>query len=192
MLSRRVLLTALPVLALALLSGCNPVAEPTPTPTRSSTSTPTPTPTPTPTTTAEAGEPITIGCDELVNAQVMYDFNPNFALQNDYTPAAGSLGAQAVAAQGIACSWVNLTSGETIEISAAHLPTDQLEQRSNELVATSNTVPTYDVEGYFIVEGGVGTAQAFDPPYWVTATSVAFFEPGDAAPLMAAALGAVR
>lgn len=127
----------------------------------------------------------------MVPPQVMYDYNPNFALESDYTPAAGSLAAQAAAEKGIACSWINLTSGQTIEMSAAHLPATQLEQRSNELVTTSNSVPTYEVEGYFIVNGAAGTAQAFDPPYWITATSTAFFEPGDVAPLMAAAVAAL-
>jgi hypothetical protein len=135
--------------------------------------------------------PITITCDELVPAQVMYDFNSNFSLQAGYVPAPGSLGAEAVAENGIACSWINLTGGQTIEVTAAHLSAAQLAQRSNDLVATSNPVPTYEVEGYFIVEGGVGVAQAFDPPYWVTASSVVFFEPGDVTPIMAAALAAL-
>lgn len=179
------------LLGLLLLSGCEPVVEPTPTPTGSSSASGSSTPTPTPTATPEPSQPITITCNELVPPQAMYDFNPNFALQADYTPAAGSLAAEAVAEKGIACSWINLTSSETIEMSAAHLPEAQLEQRSNDLVTTSNSVPTYEVEGYFIVEDGVGTAQAFDPPFWITATSTAFFEPGDVAPLMAAAVAAL-
>jgi hypothetical protein len=179
------------LVALVLLAGCNPVAEPEPTPTETTTPSASATPTPAPTPTAEASQPITISCDELTPAQVMYDYNPNFALEAGFTPARGSLGAEAVAEKGIACSWLNLTSSQTIEITAAHLPTAALDQRKNDLITTSNSVPTYLVEGYFIVEGDVGTAQAFSGPFWITASSVTFFEPGEVAPLIAAAIAAL-
>jgi hypothetical protein len=37
----------------------------------------------------------------------------------------------------------------------------------------------------------VGTAQAFDGPYWITSVSPVFVEPGDVTPLIAAAVGAL-
>lgn len=190
----RTILFATPtaLLALALLAGCVPIAEPDPVVTGSASPTPTATATPTPSATPDKSVPVTISCDELVSPQVMYDYNSNFALQADFTPADGSLAAQSLAEMGVACSWVNLTSGQTIEMSASRPPATQLEQRKNDLVSSSNSVPTYDVEGYFLLEGGVGTAQAFDGPYWIASVSAAFFEPGDVTPLMAAAIGALN
>lgn len=187
-------LMTIPLVAALLLAGCVPTTDSpseSASPTPSSTPTGSPSATPTPTSTA-AGVPITVACDQLIPAQVMYDFNPNFALEPTFSPSAGSLAAEALAANGVACSWVNQSSGETIDIAAANLPADALTPRMNELVGSSNSVPTYEVEGYFRVSDGVGEAQAFDPPFWVTAVSPAFAEPGDAAPIMLAALAALR
>lgn len=182
-------------LCVFLLAGCGflePTTTATPSvPAGSPSATSAPDPGTTSTPAPEPGVPIGIDCDALVTAQAMYDFNPNFALQSDFAPTAGSPGAEAVADSGIACSWVNLTSGQTIEISAAQPGPSELEARRSEVAASSNSVPTYIVEGFFILADGIGRADAFDGPYWVTMTSELFFEPGDVAPLMAAAVGAL-
>jgi hypothetical protein len=52
-------------------------------------------------------------------------------------------------------------------------------------------VPTYEVEGYFEIDGAVGVAQAITSPYWVAMVSPVFLEPGDAAPLMLSAVTAL-
>lgn len=195
--ARHSLLLAVPSAAVLLLSlaACVPADEPGPDGTSTATA---PTAPAAPSAAPEPGPsqpptaiPVTITCDQLVDAQAMYDFNPNFSLLADYAPASGSLGAQAVEQEGIACGWVNQTSGETIEISVAQLPDAELTTLKNDLVMSSNSVPTYDVEGYFEVESGVGAAQAFPDPYWLTASSTYFFEPGDAQPLIAAAITAL-
>ena len=49
-------------------------------------------------------------------------------------------------------------------------------------------MPTYGVEGYFQVVSGVGEVQAFTEPYWIVATSTAFMEPGEVAPIIGAVL----
>jgi hypothetical protein len=187
--TRRTLVAILP-LSVLLLTACVPTESTTPSgsPTPSASTSASATPSSTPTASAAPATPVTIGCDSLISLQEMYDFNPNFSLMSDYSPAAGSLGAEAVQHKGIACAWINQTSGELIEISVANPGDTVLTAKKNELVTTSNPVPTYEVEGYFIVENGVGTAQAFDDPSWIVATSSLFFEPGDVAPLMAAAI----
>ncbi|HOB58309.1 MAG TPA: hypothetical protein PKG61_11725 [Rhodoglobus sp.] len=187
--TRRTLVAILP-LSLLLLTACVPTEQATPSAsaTPSSSASGSATPSATPTASSAPSTPVTIGCDSLISLQEMYDFNPNFSAKADYSPAAGSLGAEALEHKGIACAWVNQTSGELIEISVANPGDTVLTAKKNELVTTSNPVPTYEVEGYFIVDNGVGTAQAFDDPYWIVATSSLFFEPGDVAPLMAAAI----
>lgn len=190
--ARRLALFAAPI-ALAsalLLAGCVPTSSEDPgqggtsaAPTPTATGTPGPTPTTEPVIT-----PITIGCDQLISPQAMYDFSQNVALLPSFTPEPGTAAAEAVDLGGLACRWTNQSSGENIDISVANLPADDLTARKNELVQTSNSVPTYEVEGYFEVTDGVGEAQAFDDPYWIAATSVLFAEPGDAQPLVAAAI----
>jgi hypothetical protein len=172
---------------LATATACapeTPTAESTPTASSSA-------PEPTPSTTAaneNPGTPINLSCSELVSPQDIYDFNPNFALIDSAEAAPGSQAARALDFLGLACTWVNESSGETLTISAANLTPEALTEIGNELVSSSNSVPTYDVEGYFQLVGNVGEAEVVSGSYWVTATSTAFFEPGDAAPVIAAAL----
>lgn len=134
---------------------------------------------------------MTLTCEDLVSATVMYDFNPNFSLRPDFVPALGSLAAEAVSGNGIACQWVNQTSGVTIDLSVAHPPAAALTARMNDLISSSNSVPTYGVEGYFQVVSDGGSAQVFPLPYWITAVSPAFNEPGDAAPIITAMIEAL-
>lgn len=177
---------------LLLLAGCVPGNEPTFVSSDPPTSRPTATGTPSPSATpVDSATPITIDCNVLITPQEMIDYNANFTLKSDYSPAPGSLGDQAVAAKGLACAWVNGTSGELIEVSAADLPEAEYTATMNELVTTSNPVPTFGVEGYFRADGGTGVAQAGTGRFWIAAISPAFFEPGDAAPLMKAAIAAL-
>ena len=190
---QRSILIAVPtaLIALTLLSGCVDEAAPEPDPAASTTAPTTPpTPTPPATTPAHApdGVPVTTTCDQLVSAQAMLDYNANFTLLDSYSPAAGSLAAEIVRQNGLACAWVNGSNGSLIEVAVANLPEPHLTTVANELVTTSNSVPTYGVEGYFTAAGGVGTAQAISSPYWLVAVSPTFFEPGDAQPIVAAAL----
>lgn len=178
--------------AVLLLAGCVPTDDPTPSPTPSpSLSEATESASPTPEPVEPEGIPITVSCDELVSAQVMYDFNPNFGLAGEFEPDAGTFAATAVAQNGLACRWINQTSGEVIDISVANLPDTALALLRNDLAGSSTLVPTYGVEGYFRVADGVGEAQAIDDPFWIVSVSTAFTEPGEAEPIMAAAIAAL-
>ena len=168
-----------------------PAASPTDTPTASSSDTPTASPTPSPTASV-VSTPITIGCNTLITPEDIYAFNPNFGLINSWTPKSGSAAATAKSEQGIACRWSNQTSGDTIDVSVAHLDGATIESLKNDAVEKSTMVPTYGDEAYFSVSGGVGTAIVFQGDFWLVATSVDFAEPGDPADLITAALGALR
>ncbi|TAL44233.1 MAG: hypothetical protein EPN91_04810 [Salinibacterium sp.] len=174
----------------ATLTGCT--AAPTPEPTVTG-APPVSTTTATPSPSASAdGIPVTITCDELVSPQTMYDYNPNFGLVDNYVPAAGSKAAEIVALKGLACRWVNQSSNETIDVSVANLPHDHLESLANALVESSNAVPTYGVEGYFETNGPIGEANAFSDPFWIVASSTTFSEPGDAQPIVEAAIAGLH
>lgn len=193
-LARRVAVPlAIAALALAALSGCVPTPSPTASGTPSSSPSDTPSASPTPSPTASVvSTPITIGCNTLVTPDDMYAFNPNFGLLTKWTPKSGSAAATATSEQGIACRWQNQTSGDTIDISVAHLDKASIESLKNAAVEKSTMVPTYGDEAYFSTSGGVGTAIVFQGDYWLVATSVDFLEPGDPSDLITAALGALK
>ena len=184
---------ALGVLSLAMLSACVPTpgSSTSDTPTASQSDTPTATPTPSATPSATS-TPITIGCNTLITPDDIYAFNPNFGQITSWTPKSGSAAATAKSEQGIACRWQNQTSGDTIDVSAAHLDAATIESLKNDAVEKSTMVPTYGDEAYFSVSGGGGKAIVFQDDFWLVATSVDFAEPGDPADLITAALGALK
>jgi hypothetical protein len=122
----------------------------------------------------------------------MYAFNPNFGLLTSWTPAKGSAAAAATSESGIACRWSNQTSGDTIDVSVAHLDAASIASLKSEAVSQGTPVTTYGDEAYFRVAAGVGTAVVFQANYWLVATSVDFAEPGDPADLIDAALSALK
>lgn len=184
-----VVLTASLVL---VLTGCVEAAEQPELPTSSATPTASPTATPTPTPGPVAGpEPLAIRCADLVDPDVIYAFDPNYALLDDWTPVAGSAGAEAVAADGVACHWVRESGMGTIDVSAARLGDAATLAKKNEAFTESEMVPTYGDEAYFEVANGVGTAIVFQGPNWLVVSSDAFAEPGEATEIVEAALAAL-
>lgn len=176
----------------AALSGCTPTAAP-PTHTTAATppaaSSPTGKPTTPATPTSVPWTPVTLTCDALLTPQQMYEYNPNFGKDPDYKPKPGSDAARIVASKGLACGWLNQTSGDKIEIAMGRPPAATLTDLNNRAVTTSHAVPTYGVPpavwGYFNPANSSGEAQIFQNGYWVVWNSSIFLEPGDAAPLVA-------
>jgi hypothetical protein len=148
-----------------------------------------PTPTPTPT---DPPTPVGLTCDQVLTADQLYAFNPNYGVDPGYAPKDGTLEKKIADWQGVSCAWKNQTSGQVVQIAVAKPPTSQLEGLKNAAITASKPVPTYgvppQVEGYF-EPGTSGQVQIFRGSYWVVAESGAFFEPGDAAPLMQSVLG---
>jgi hypothetical protein len=176
-------------LALALTACVDPGTGPS-LPTGSATPTPTATTEPT-TTPTPADEPLSVTCGELVDADAVYAFDPNYALLDSWDPAAGTPAAEAVAAGGVACELVRESGGGTIDLSVARLDEAALLAAKNAAFADSQMVPTYGDEAYFEVESGVGTAIVFQGPYWLVISSNAFAEPGEPTEIIDAALAAL-
>jgi hypothetical protein len=184
------------VLALGL-SACVPqgdVVPSGPSVTRAPTAAPTDAPEPAVTDAPAEGfqsTPVTIDCNALVSPQAVYDYNPNYGYQPDFTPVAGTDVATIAANQGVTCNWVNQTSGETFVIAVAQLSSADLERVRQGIAGKSTAVPGAGDAAYFAASGGVGVAEVFSGPYWIVATSPAFYEFSEPKPLVEAALAAL-
>lgn len=182
---------AVAALAIALLSGCTPQGGETgPSAIPDTSATPTAEPSTEP-TDQPVGVRVGATCDDLVSADTLYVYNPNFGRIENFTPQEGSAAASALTYQGVACRWQNQTSGDTIDVSVAQLDDDTLNSLKNAAFEDSEMVPTYGEEAYFVVKSTVGTAQVFQGPYWIVAESPAFFEPGDATELIQSVIAAL-
>jgi hypothetical protein len=177
---RRNLSVVTALVVASTLTGCVPQAEPTGAPTASGTPTsvPTASPSSTPAPTAEPGAtPVDLTCEQVLSAQQLFDYNSIYSAV-DEAPDAGTLAAEAVALGGVACRWVNTSSGSPIDISVAQPAPAQWDA----LQGTAG-----DATGYGFFAGGV--AQAFPGAYWVTVGSPDFTVADDPAPLVETVVG---
>jgi hypothetical protein len=190
--SRNTVLLLIAAASIGALTGCG--AE-IPKPASTSTQQPSEAATPTEPAVEEpaqtTGAPVTIKCSELISAETMYEFNPNFGLQSDFTPDSGSTAATMQADQGIACSWVNQTSGETIVISAANPGPADLTARAETLATTSKPAPELGPSAWFTRAAGVGMTEVITETHWLAASSTYFYEAMEVAPLLDAAKAAL-
>jgi hypothetical protein len=197
-LTRAGIALAVGVLAAAALSACVP--EPGTAPTRdpgavstpsASPSIPAPSQTTAPPETSEQPTAVAIPCFSVVDAQTMYDFNPNFGLLASFAPSAGSLAARATADKGTVCRWSNQTSGDTVDVTISR-PGSTAFTAAKGAARTGTPVSGLGDAAYFSTSGGAGVVQVFDGPFWITATSVYFSSADDANGIMRAAVAAAR
>lgn len=177
------------------LTGClQQGGVPEPTPSSTATSSPTPTPTASPSATADPVEQptaVSIPCGSVVDAQTIYDFNPNFGLLASFDPASNTLAARAVQDKGTVCRWMNQTSRVTIDI-AISSPGPTAFAAAQDAAAAGDAVSGIGDAAYFSVSGGIGTLQAFTGQFWVSAASPAFSVPADATTIMKSAVASTR
>ena len=180
------------------LTACAPEGRELSAPTPTATTSLSPTSQPAPEETVEpgyAGAPITAGCGDLVSDQTMYDWGSgNFALDSAYSPSPGSDAARAVADGGLACGWVNLTSGETMTVAVADLSVEALAAAKAAVPASRSAVSEFgpNVDARFENVSDVGNVDAFAGSYWVSAKSPWFAEPSDASAILYSVLNALH
>ena len=189
---------AIATLGLVGLAGCKDTAHPTASatpsassPSSSASASATPDATPSDAPSRAAGTPIGVDCDGLISRQQMYDFNPNFSLRSGFKPKAGSGASTALSYQGIACSWVNQTSGATIDFGVAHPAASDLAALKAS-AASGTAVSGIGDSAWFSTSGDTGQLQIFRGPDWITASSVFFGAPDDAKQLALDAVAAVK
>jgi hypothetical protein len=146
--------------------------------------------TPSPTASSEAiiGEKVAANCDTLLSQEALYKFNPNYSRNLQATALAGSTEAEMVASGGVYCSYVNLTSSETVSFAVAKLSNESQTHEINRTQATSTATNSFTGMGsqyaFFTVHSGVGVLDLFIGPYWLRASSSLFTQPQDAAKIL--------
>ncbi len=193
---RTLVLTGALALSLSACTGPSPTGpDASPTPRAASSATPEATATAAPAPDL-VSRPLTVDCGDLIGADGLSSYYPSLAL----VPADDAAGDESrdgealeivAEADGTICTWQD-ADGATITVGVARFDGESLDELANELVATSNSVPTYGVEGYFDTPGGVGTAEAFSSPAFVVARSTTFLEPGDAEPVVSAVVNVLQ
>lgn len=132
------------------------------------------------------GTKLNLECLDILSLEDVYEFNPNYGSDPGFTPEGTP--SDMVSIGGVACGWVNQTSGDTFSVSVAQPDTASRDLVLNATANMFEAVPTYgtppEVEGYFGLESGVGVATVFSGDYWIELRSEAFFEPGDVTPLV--------
>ena len=121
----------------------------------------------------------------------MYDFNPNFGLLSQFSPAAGTLAARAAADDGTVCRWINQTSDDTIDVSISQ-PGQKALAAAMAAASSGSSVNGLGDSAYFAASGGTGVVQVFSGSRWITATSVYFSTARDADSIISAAVAAAK
>jgi hypothetical protein len=174
--ARALTVATLTTAAAVVLAGCSGGGDSTP----SATATP-------------AGKPVSETCAELLPTSALSVYGQTFELDDSFTPAKGSPAATIAKQQGRVCRFVSTDADATaITLAVADLPEKSLTNLKDALYERGGSVPTYRVEGYFALSGDVGRADAFADPYWITAQSTLFTEPGGAQPVVDAVRDALQ
>ncbi|WFR66327.1 hypothetical protein P9139_15745 [Curtobacterium flaccumfaciens] len=144
-------------------------------------------------TPGPVGKRVTQTCGELLPSGSLDVYGTSFAIDRSYEPEKGSPAARIAEQRGRVCRWeATDDASTTITLAVADLPEKSLTNLKDALYERGGSVPTYRVEGYFSLTHGVGRADAFADPYWITASSTLFTEPGGAQPVIDAVRNVVR
>lgn len=188
------LTTVIPVAVLAF-TGCAS-GEISPVPTKaivSKTSAPS-----TPTSSAAVDTsalPLIVDCDKLIDLETLYKFNSNFSYDPNATPDASAKSDVFKSLNGTVCTYINLSSGDTITVAAAHPGAAELSSLQSDpslgkectFTVSNGTKCFYNFDSAV----GVGIVQLFNQSTWLVLESSWFENDSDSENLVLSALKAV-
>lgn len=156
-------------IGLSLTACTGPETEPTTTASVTASSSEAPTASP---TEQPAGDsvPFQQNCDDLMPASVMFEWNPNYSLNNDGTKAPGSSWDIVEQLQGTNCNFVNQSSGNAVTISVTQLTDSGLSVLQEQIAGTLPEIESADGgTAYFGTVAGSGVFEMFTPTkFWIT------------------------
>jgi hypothetical protein len=130
-----------------------------------------------------SGLPLNKSCDELMSAQSLYDFNPNFSFDASGKTLETNSSSEISNLGGIDCVYLNLTSQQTIQLGVAHISEDGLKTLGSEREKIPGVKFEKTPEGYltfFYTESGVGVLDVTVGQYLISLASSGFEKASDA------------
>lgn len=126
--------------------------------------------------------PLERDCEQILSAQEVYEYNPNVATDPAYS--ASALAQQVVSYDGVACGWINQTSGVPLSIAVARFSEPGQQAAREAAAAKAGASLLSGEDGYFRVTSSGGVVEAFVGQHWVVIESPAFSVEGDVAALL--------
>jgi hypothetical protein len=132
-------------------------------------------------------DPIDITCEQALNLQSLYDFDPNLALTPNHKTIYGSIGSQQEALGAISCLLTNLSSQEEFQVVITKLNEESSKHQDSVIANPSTGQTAYQVSsgvsGLFSTTDAVGTAEFMAGKYWVSIASKSLTSGVQASPL---------
>ena len=128
------------------------------------------------------GVKIDQNCEEVISLQELYDFNPNFALDQTSPALSKEIVNNFDSVQGLTCVYKNLTNGELIQLSLAKISDASIPYLKQLLSESGQNTGNISVseDSSFTSQDGIGTSQILFRNYWISVSSQSFLSPSDA------------
>ena len=178
---RTIVVTSLVAASALMLTACQ--ASP-PEPTETPQSSPVESVTPTPSETTPAGDyyPFAVECADLIPEDTIFEFNPNYVLDNSGAMASANSSDLVKAMEGTSCNYVNQSSQASLTISVAHLTPVSTTVLQEQAASAFTAVQVGSESGYFGTVAGSGVLQVFTRDgYWFTIAGPEVSSPEDVA-----------
>ena len=178
---RTIVVASLVAAAALILTACQ-AAPPKPTETPKSSPVESATPTPSETTPAGDYYPFAVECADLIPEDTIFEFNPNYVLDNSGALAAANSSDLVKAMEGTNCNYVNQSSQASLTISVAHLTTISTTVLKEQAAASFAAVEVGAESGFFGTLAGGGFLQVYTRDgFWYTVAGSEVTDPQDVA-----------
>jgi hypothetical protein len=174
-----IVVTSLVAASALMLTACQ-ASPPEPTETPQSSTVESVTPTPSETTPAGDYYPFAVECADLIPEDTIFEFNPNYVLDNSGAMASANSSDLVKAMEGTTCNCVNQSSQASLTISVAHLTSVSTQVLREQAAAAFTAVEVGSESGYFGTVAGSGVLQVFtQDDYWYTVAGPEVAGPDD-------------
>lgn len=129
------------------------------------------------------GENLSLSCDDLLTVEELYTYNPNFALDRELAPIFSSTAKEFEGYKGITCSYLNLSSGNIIQISVAKLDPPSSLKVQDKLLSSNNSAeqdPANETTTLFSMNGDTGNLTLLRNSYFISVHSNQFAQQEEA------------
>ena len=112
-----------------------------------------------------------LSCDRIISVTDLYAFNPNYSLDTSRSPKVGSTAKLLTDFKGVSCSYLNLSSGDVIDVAVAKFDPNSMNKVKELVVKSAQPTTALSLpagsEAFFTREGGNGAVNVVTGNYWV-------------------------